>query len=183
MPISSCIEEVMAASGVSREDAAKMLDRIDALAARHQARSGLDRDSAVRIAAKEIADQADAVAAIQRRNQLMNLQKRVARRARIEETARAIGGKNGVDLVRAVRNTMVAINTPARGGRLSAEAEGRTWHDRYTSGLTRELDRAGLFQAARSNQFQREWGRELYELSMENDMGESQSQSGGRMDR
>ncbi len=103
---------------------------------------------------------------MEQRNQLMNLQKRIARRGRIDRTAAAIGGNAGVDLVHAIQNTMVALNTPVRGGRLSAEAEGLAWHDRYVSGVTRELERAGLFQAARNNAFEREWGRELYEMSM-----------------
>ena len=172
MPIEDCEDEVgKAGGGMTRTAARQVLDAVDQRADRLQRELGLTAPEAASRAGKEIADQAAAVAAVQQRNQLMNLQKRMTRRAKIEEVAAAIGGKTGVDLVRGIRNTMVALNTPVRGGRLSAEAEGVTWHDRYLSGVTNELERAGMFQAARSGDFQRQWGRELYELSMK-DAGE-----------
>lgn len=167
MPSWDCSEEVgKAGGGMPRDDAQRVLAAVEERADRLQRELGLEEPEAFAMAGKQIADRAAALAAIEQRNQLMNLQKRMARRARIEAAAAAIGGKTGVDLVRGIRNTMVALNTPVRGGRLSAEAEGVTWHDRYLTGVTRALERGGLFEAARSNAFQRQWGRELYELSM-----------------
>jgi hypothetical protein len=171
MSIHDCISSILAAGGKSLEGATddeimEMADRVEKRAQWLMKDRGMSYRDGVTQAGKDIAARTEAVAAQARRAQLMNLQKRISRRAKIDETAARIGGKRGVDLVRAIRNTMVALNTPVRGGRLSAEAEGMTWHDLYLSGVTRELDRAGLFQAARSNAFQRQWGRELYELSM-----------------
>ena len=168
MPFEDCINEIMFQSGVSREDAEKLADRVDAHAARLQRKYGLDPQTAIMRATREVSDQIEAAAAIQKRNQLMNLQKRVARRNAIEEKARALGRDGGVDLVQAIRNEVTAINTPVRGGRLSAEADARAWHDKYLSGITNELEQKGLFQAARSNQFQRDWGKELWHMSMQN---------------
>lgn len=163
MPINDCINDIMNESGLSRTDAARVMDRLDDYATRLQEKQGLGRDEALNQAMRELSDQAEAAAAIQQRNQLMNLQKRVSRRNRIDQAAKDLGG----DLAGAIRNQMVDINTPTRGGRLSAEGEATTWHDRYLSGLTNELERGGLFKVARSNKFQRQWGRELYELSMQ----------------
>src|ERR1700722_17335145 len=168
MAINDCIADIMAESGLSREDAARVLDKLDARAQRLQDRMGLSRDQALSQAMRELNDEAGAAAAVRQRNQLENLRKRVSRRANIEEIAKTVGGEATPNLLEGVRSQMSAINTPARGGRLSAEAQTRTLHEVYTSGLTNELDRSGLFQAARSNQLQRVWGRELAELSKEN---------------
>ena len=57
------------------------------------------------------------------------------------------------------------VNTPIRGGRFSAEAEGRTIAAQYVGGATAALDKAGLFGAARSGALERDWVRELAELN------------------
>lgn len=176
MSLRDCINEIMNSAGLDKDTAEGLLDKLDAAASRLQAERGLSRDEALAQATTDMANQIQAAASVQQRNQLMNLQKRVSRRARIVETAETLGGDQP-DFVGAVRNQMVALNTPVRGGRLSAEAEALTRHDQYLSGLTNELDRKGLYQAARSNQFQREWGRELYELSLQN-AGDDRAQPG-----
>jgi len=167
MAINDCIADIMAESGLSKEDAARVLDKLDARAQRLQDRLGLNRDQALSQAMRELNDEAGAAAAVRQRNQLENLRKRVSRRSTIEENAKEAGGDGSPNLLDAVRAQISDINTPVRGGRSSAEAMARAWHNEYTSGLTNELDRSGLYKAAKSNKLQREWGRELYQLSME----------------
>src|ERR1700722_2280646 len=167
MAINDCIADIMAESGLSREDAARVLDKLDARAQRLQDRMGLSRDQAISQAMRELNDEASGAAAVGQRNQLENLRKGASGRSVIEETAKTVGGEATPNLLEGVRSQMSDINTPTRGGRKSAEGDTRTLHEVYTSGLTNELSRSQLFEAARSNQLQRAWGRELYELSME----------------
>ncbi|MFI4979732.1 MAG: hypothetical protein ACHQIO_05240 [Nevskiales bacterium] len=158
--------------GMKREDAQRVLDFVDSRAERLARERGLSPDEAVRTAAREAVDGAAAAAAIERRNALLNLQKRMARRERIEDTAGAVtrAGKPA-DLALAVRNQVVAINTPTQGGRFSAEAYAKTRAAQYVGAAVTDLQRAGLLKVARNGTLEREWTRELYELSLR-DAGE-----------
>lgn len=177
MAMEKCIAEVMSAMGGGPEATSKaakdMLERIEARASVLE-KTGLSAADAAQQAGKEVTDMAAAAAAIEKRNALLNLQKRVGRREALEAKAEALGGKHGVDLVRAIRNQLVAINTykdGVIGGRRSVSGDRDTMHLEYLGGAVRELENAGLFQAARGNQVERLWGREMYELS-KRDVGE-----------
>jgi hypothetical protein len=172
MAMGKCIEEVRAALGgdplaVTTKAARELLERVEARAGAFE-RSGMDPLEATARAGREVLGEAEVAAAIEKRNTLLNLQKRVGRREALEVKAKALGGKRGVDLVRAIRNQLVSINTyqpGVLGGRRSVSGDRDTVHLQYVGGAVRELSNAGLFQAARSNQIERLWGRELYELS------------------
>jgi hypothetical protein len=178
MAMAKCIAEVQAALGgdeakATSKAARDMLDRIESRAAALE-RSGVPAADAAQQAGRQVMDQAAAAAAIEQRNALLNLQKRVGRREALEAKAEALGGKHGVDLVRAIRNQLVSINTykdGVIGGRRSVSGDRDTMHLEYLGGAVRELENAGLFQAARGNQLERLWGREMYELS-KRDAGE-----------
>ena len=168
----SCLAEVAAAGGgLSRDDATRMLEQVDARAQRLMREQGLDQATATAQAGRELSALEAQAADVERRNALMNLQKRIARRARLVDVATTIGGKRGVDLVLAVRNQVVAINTVVKGGRASAERMAKTRVAEYLGGIEGELHRAGLLQTFQSTTLRNAWGRELFEMSLR-DAGE-----------
>jgi hypothetical protein len=162
----ACVQEVMKAAGrLSHEAAQQLLDRLDRQAERIVRERGLSPADALQAASKEAIGQLDAAAAIARRNQLLNLQKRIARRDRIEDLAVTLGGKKGPDLYEALRAQVVAIFTPVQGGRMSAEAVWKTRTKEYVDALVVDLKHAGLLKAVRNGTLETEWAKELFELS------------------
>lgn len=157
-----CIGEVIAAAGgaMSRAEAQRVLEGLDARASR----TGGDLGQA----ARDLGDEARMAAMIEKRNALINLQARQGRRARIVDVAHQItpDGKP-LNIAKAMENQVVAIHTPADGSRMSAEARGKERLKQYVKALDRDLSKAGLTQAVRSGRYEAEWGRELYELSMQ----------------
>ena len=155
-----CVAEVIAAAGgaMSRADAQGILEGLEERHARTGDLQG---------AARDMADEARLAAAIEKRNALLNRATRENRRARIETKAQALA-KGGVpDYATAIRNEVVAINTPVEGGRFSAEAQWKTRHKQYLDGLVVDLQKQGLLAAVRSGELEDAWARELYERSMQ----------------
>lgn len=167
MAMQDCLNLVKAASGdiLSDKQAMDLLDGVDALAQRLAREEGLTPREAVAAAAKRLGEQAAAAAKIEERNRLLNLQKRVARRAAIEAKAVELGSAAKPNYPQAIRNQIVAIFTPTEGGRFSAEAQWKTRSKEYWGGLAVKLQRAGLLDTFRDGSIEREWVRELWELS------------------
>jgi hypothetical protein len=142
------------------EEAEAMLDAV--LKAKHSIMGdrAIAGDAVLREAAEKAAADHAAAAGLAKRNMLLNLQARVARRGRISAAPDAVLG-----IQAEVRGT----NTPLHGGRFSAEAESKTLSNVYVGGMVNELDKAGLFQAMRGGAIEREWTRELFELSKDDD--------------
>lgn len=162
MPISDCIDRIVKAGKLTAAEAAKVLDELDRRMQRLAREKGLAPDDALREAEREMIQAQQATAAIERRNALLNLQKRISRQQRISDTAAALGG----DLATAIRNQVVAINTPVNGGRLSAEAVWKTRAAEYASRVVAPLQKAGLLDALRRGTLDSKWPLELYELSL-----------------
>jgi hypothetical protein len=168
MSYEACLTAIRSAAGINFTD--DELEQIlgDILRRKEQAKArlGLADDEAGAHAARAAADAARMSAAIEQRNALANLKARIDRRARIERSAAtlpAVGG--GRDLVTAIQAEIHGINTPVRGGRFSAEAEWKTRAVQYIGGVTTELERAGLLSAAKGRALERDWAREMFELS------------------
>lgn len=103
-----------------------------------------------------------AAAAVQTRNRLLNLQKRLERTDRIDdriEPMMAQHGDQGIYL--SLLNEIHGLNT---GTRLSAEALSKGRAAEYAA-LSNDLSRNGVLAAARNGTVERQWGQELYELS------------------
>lgn len=113
-------------------------------------------------AAGELAGQIRAAAAIERRNRIQNLEKRVARRE-FYQSAPASGKTPGPLL--GLEAKLVGVNTPFAGGRLSVDAEAKALQRDLVDGFTIELERRGQFQAFRSGAYDREIAIELGELN------------------
>lgn len=156
-----CIAEIRAAAGddgtLSDRAIERMLEQVIREARRRSATGVPDVDS-LRLASTDLAERARIAAAIEKRNALINMQTRIGRRQRIETAP---------DLVLGMQAEIHGINTPTErgGGRYSARAESRVLERRYLDGMTRELDQAGLWHAARGPALERQWARELFELS------------------
>lgn len=156
----ACIAEIRAAAGedakLSERDIERVLDKVVAQARR---KSGIGAPTAesLRDAAKEIAGQARLTGAIERRNALINLGTRIGRRERVEAHP---GG-----LAAGIRAEIHGTATPTEGGRFSGEAEWKALTRQYLDGAVGELERGGLLRAARSRDMERDWTRELFELS------------------
>lgn len=156
----SCLTEIRQAAGVDFSDAelAKILEDVLARKAAALARGAgrLSDAEALRQAAGELSAEIRLNAAIEKRNALLNLQARIARRRRILDAP---------DPVLGIQAEIHGVNTPLPGGRFSAEAEWKALSNVYRGRLTTELEREGLFATARSGALEREWTRELFELS------------------
>ena len=161
--IRQCIANIARAGQMTPAQARETLEALEARAERLARERGLSPADAVRQANTDWQSAQAAAAAIERRNRLLNLTKRIDRRQRIAATAQTLNG----DLARAVRNQIVAIATPVRGGRLSAEAAWKTRAARYTGQVLTQLRRAGLLPAVRRGTIEDQWARELYELSLQ----------------
>jgi polyhydroxyalkanoate synthesis regulator phasin len=120
--IRECIADIAKAGKLTKPQAKELLEELEGRAERIAREQGLTSGNAVRQAAQDLKDGQTAAAAIEKRNQLLNLQKRIDRRQRIEDTAAALKG----DYAQAVRNQVIAIATPVKGGQLSAEAMWKT---------------------------------------------------------
>ena len=159
MAYQACLTEIRNASGISDmtdDEAESFLDAVLAAKGRIMGARAIGADEALREAAQQAAADHAAAAALEKRNALLNLQARVARRGRIQATP---------DLVSGIQSEIHGINTPLRGGRFSAEAEWKALNRTYQVGLVGELDKAGLFKAARDGSIERQWARELFEIS------------------
>lgn len=167
MALSDCIAEIVEASGktLKAADARRVMEQIDARAQRLIREKGLDDSAAYRSAGEQLIAEQEQAALIEHHNRLMNLAKREARRARLMETATALGGKDGPDLALALRNQIVAINAPVAGGRASAERFFRTRQAEYAGAVTADLQKVGLLKAFESGALREKWARELFELS------------------
>src|SRR5579872_5816546 len=181
MAYEACLTEIKNATGIADmtdDEAERMLDAVLAAKQRIMATRGLAANEALSAAAREAAEREAMLAAIQKRNALKNLKTRIDTRGRIEARAadlaqkpKLFGGARKDYLADAVGAENVAINTPTRGGRFSAEGEWHTESVRLIDPIEVALEKAGLFKAARDRSLEREWGNELAELT-KRDAGE-----------
>lgn len=153
-----CIDEIKAAAGktkLSDTEIEKLLDAVVKKARRASGIGALDADG-LRFAAAALADEAKKSAALEKRNALINMRNRIGRRQRIEAAP---------DWPTGLHAEIRGVNTPLAGGRYSAQAEWKARARVLLAGPTRELQQAGLFDATRRGVLEREWVRELFELS------------------
>ncbi len=166
MAFENCIKEIRKAAGAELDEAEieRLLTLIAQRAQRKRAAGRSDASDADLLteAAEELTAEAKAAAAIEERNALRNLVKRVGRRE-FYEAAPAAGKTPGILI--GLEAKLVGVNTPFAGSRLSVDAQRNELRRDYLVGLTTDLDRAGLFETARSGALERAWARELYELS------------------
>src|SRR5579859_895749 len=153
----SAIRSAASAAGLdlSDDDLEAILNRVSDRFQRLRA-EGLSEAEGLTQAGRELAAEAAQAAAIEKRNALLNLAARQERRARIEAAPNLADG---------IRAEIHGINTPIEGGRFSAEAEWKAQSRIYQEGVIGELERAGLFKVTRDGGLEREWARELFELS------------------
>lgn len=162
MAARDCMAEIRRRAGVQLTDdeLEEFLLRIADMAQRGD--PGVAIAQRLAAAAAELAGEIRAAAAIERRNRIQNLEKRVARRE-FYQTAPASGSTPGPLL--GLEAKLVGVNTPFAGGRLSVDAEGKALLRDLVDGFTIDLEKAGHFQAFRSGAYDREIAIELGELN------------------
>lgn len=153
-----CIAEIRKAAGVELSEAEleRLLSQVADRARRRARETGRTDGDVMVEAAQELSAEVKAAAAIAKRSEIQNLKKRIGRRE-FYETA--------PDLVMGMEAKLVGVNTPFAGSRLSVEARGRALRRDYLVGLATDLDRLGLFETVRGGDLDRDWARELFELS------------------
>jgi hypothetical protein len=159
MAAQDCIDEIKGLLGkeASDDDVLRILEAIEQRRKLRAAKNTLESyDESLSGAAKEIADEALMAAAIEKRNAAMNLIKRVSRREFYE------GAPN---LTLGLEAKLSGVNTPFAGSRFSVDAQYKALRRDYVSGLAVDLDRASLFETAKSGVLDRDMARELFELS------------------
>lgn len=172
-PFIQCFESAANAAGWdirNQKDAeAKLADAMRAVSGRMQRyvdQEGMTpRDAAIR-AGRELGEQTRAAAAIQRRNDLLNLQKRTALRMRV--AARASELKKD-KLFRALHSEISALNTPTSvgGNRFSTEAKMSAEVRGVSAAVVHDLEKEKLLDVAASGRLDDDTAREIYELSMQ----------------
>lgn len=159
-----CEDEIIRASGgaINREEAARLLQRFS------------DRMASAKTdplaMAREIGDEATAAVIIMKRNRLMNLRKRITETDLTERQYQSLKGRHGKQaLYLALQSKLEDINTVVERGRDSAGSHAVTQSHKYLQGLWSDLNKLGVFESFRDNAaFQRDVGRELYQLSLAN---------------
>lgn len=165
----ACITEIKRTAGVefNDEDIATILGTILDRKRRTTA-PRLSESESYQAAAAELAQEASAAAKIARRNAIENLQKRLLRRSFYDSApavTNPITGKTTPAVIMALEAKLAGINSPMNRGRLSVDAQQRALARDYVVGLGVELDKAGLTDTFRKGTLDRDWTRELAELS------------------
>lgn len=152
-------ETAKAGGGIPREEARALLQEASD-------RAAMTGDPMA--AARDMEAMIQSVAAREKANRMANLRKREFRgnlfeRRYLELKAQGVGDEA---LTMAVQSEVRAFNSVTEQGRRSAEGVARTQGDLWRGSLMRELTDAGLFRGLRGSEaFQRDVGRELFELS------------------
>lgn len=113
----------------------------------------------LREAAEQMGREVEEAAAILKRNEILNLRKRVARRAFYRKAP---------DLVTGVEAKLVGVNTPFEGNRLSTFAQSDALTREYLGGLTLDMEREGVRALFAGGKLEDRWAAELYELNNPN---------------
>jgi hypothetical protein len=162
MAARDCMAEIRRRSGaqLTDDELEEFLTRIADMAQRGD--PGVAMATRLLQAANELAGEIRAAAAIERRNRIQNLEKRVARRE-FYLSAPAVGRTAGPMI--GLEAKLVGVNTPFAGARLSVDAEGKALLRDLVDGFSIELDKAGHFEAFRSGVYDRQIAVELAELN------------------
>ena len=157
MSIQSCISRIKEVAGgnLSDDDVENIMSHIRERADANRALGMADPEA--RAAAVKEASIADAIA---RRNTLLDQKAKVELRSRVAASPNAVDG---------FTNEVHALNRVKAGSRYSAEAEAKARSTMLVGGLTSDLERAGLFKTARDGTLEKEWTRELFEISKGDD--------------
>ncbi len=143
------------------------------------ARQQLGDADALREAMREAVAEVRQAQVMERRNRLMNLRKRVARRGFYRQ-APGSGRRSGEAM--GLEATLVGVNTPFEGARNSVDAHRTALEHDYVVGMVSELDRTGLMRDARSGRFDDDIAIEVAELNRDGGRpGASGNQRAARM--
>lgn len=166
MSVKDCLARIQAAAGkrkLSEDEIADLTERVEARKARlMRADPSLAPADAYARAGDEIGTEIAAVAAIERRNRAMNLEKRIGRRSFY---AAAPGQGKTPGIVIGLKAKLGGVNTPFARGRLSVDAQAVALKADYGIGLVTDLEDAGLLGIVRRGEMDDEWAAELAELS------------------
>jgi hypothetical protein len=160
MSFQNCIDEVRRATGgkLSDDEIGAVFEAVAARFRTKRAKTGSEVPDGdlFKAAAAELNQEAAAAVAIEKRNAIENLKKRVSRR---EFYGRA------PDPVLGLEAKLVGVNAPFAGSRLSVDAQQRALTKDYLGKLGSDLEKTGTFENFRAGTLDREMARELFELS------------------
>jgi hypothetical protein len=169
MAYQRCLSEIKKAAGVDFSDRELTQILNDILERKMRSKSPRLSDAeGYKAAAAELSAEAQAAAAIERRNAILNLQKRIARRQFYEQAPpirNPITGKVTPAAILGLEAKIAGVNAPILGGRLSVDAQAHALTRDYIVGMGVELKNQGLDIAFRNGSLDREWTRELAELN------------------
>lgn len=143
-------------------------DEIQALMQRLDEHAAANPGMSVEDAAEDLAKQEALAAARTKLNALLNLQKRADRWVRllnkVDDAAKAGQDVHGISL--SVASEMHSINTPVRGGQMSAQGDMTTISERMFLGrIDQELEKAKLVSIFKRGDLEQQWVDELSELN------------------
>jgi hypothetical protein len=160
MSFEACIAEVRRATGgkLSEDEIGAVFEAVAARFRTKRAKTGSEVPDGdlFKAAASELNREAAAAAAIEKRNAIENLKKRVARREFYGLAP---------DPVLGLEAKLVGVNAPFAGSRLSVDAQQRALTKDYLGDLAVALKKTGTFENFRAGTLDREIARELFELN------------------
>lgn len=160
MSFEKCIAEVRRATGgkLSEDEIGAVFEAVAARFRTKRAKTGSEVPDGdlFKAAAAELNREAAAAAAIEKRNAIENLKKRVGRREFYGQAP---------DPVLGLEAKLVGVNAPFAGARLSVDAVQRALTKDYLGKLGSDLEKTGTFENFRAGTLDREMARELFELT------------------
>jgi hypothetical protein len=160
MSFEKCIAEVRRATGadLSEDEIGELFEAVAARFRTKRAKTGSEVPDGdlFKAAAAELNREAAATAAIEKRNAIENLKKRVTRREFYGQAP---------DPVLGLEAKLVGVNAPFAGSRLSVDAQQRALTKDYLGKLGSDLEKTGTFENFRAGTLDREMARELFELN------------------
>lgn len=160
--MTKCFDEINRAEGspLAEDELASLQEAIDARARYVAIRDGVDPQEARLRAGREVAEQVEMAAYIEKRNAAMNAYKRLERVAWVQQHF-------GSNVALGIESMLVGTQRAKQGARLSVASVQESLKAQYLAGLTHDLETSGHGALFASGAMDREVARALYDLRRE----------------
>lgn len=160
--MTKCFDEINRAEGspLAEDELASLQEAIDARARYVAIRDGVDPQEARLRAGREVAEQVEMAAYIEKRNAAMNAYKRLERVAWVQQHF-------GSNVALGIESMLVGTQRAKQGARLSVASVQESLKAQYLAGLAHDLETSGHGALFASGAMDREVARALYDLRRE----------------
>lgn len=172
-----CIKRIVAKSNgvISSDEARQLLEEVDKAATR-RARSGYDKDNAV----KEILDDRKKNVEINLKKQQQGIYRNIALKKSVIDRISTFMD-DGLNIKKAFQAELVGINKDVKGGRYSVDAVTNSLQNLYAGKLVNTLEKQGVLSVFNSRKLDKEVAKELWDLSSGKKVGVSGNKEAGKI--